>query len=112
MCVAVPPRITPFSFLTDLHVGDRVGVQCFITKGDLPLVMEWRKDSGLLGHDVSVQQYGHYTSSLSIESLSPQHAGVYTCVASNPAANVTHSSTLLVNGKPTALSVLFQFLLE
>ncbi|XP_054281239.1 cell adhesion molecule Dscam2-like [Macrosteles quadrilineatus] len=100
LSVIVPPRITPFSFLTDLHVGDRVGVQCFITKGDLPLDIQWRKDGGALDQDVSVQQYGQYTSSLSIESLAPRHAGSYTCVATNQAATDTHSSNLLVNVPP------------
>lgn len=99
----MPPRIAPFAFLTDLHVSDRVGIQCFITKGDLPLDIKWRKDGGSLDSDVSVQHYGHYTSSLSIESLSPRHAGSYTCVASNPAATATHTSDLLVNGITTAL---------
>lgn len=110
-CVAVPPRITPFSFLTDLHVGDRVGIQCFITKGDLPLDIQWRKDGGQLDSDVSLQQYGQYTSSLSIESLAPRHAGSYTCVATNPAASDTHTSTLLVNGTSRHLPVTF-FLLQ
>lgn len=37
-------------------------------------------------------------SALSIESVAARHAGEYTCVATNRAGNVTHSTTLAVNG--------------
>lgn len=83
----------------DLHEGDRAGVQCFITKGDLPLNIEWTKDGMPLESGISVRQLGEFTSSLSIESLAPHHAGVYTCQATNQAAKAILSSTLLVNGK-------------
>lgn len=98
LCVTVPPKISPFAFQMDLHLGNRAGVQCLVTNGDLPLTIEWRKDWGPLDSDVNVQQLGEFTSSLSIESLRPHHAGNYTCLATNSAAQASHSSRLLVNG--------------
>lgn len=97
-CVTVPPKISPFAFQTDLHLGNRAGVQCLVTNGDLPLTIEWRKDGGPVDMDVSVQQLGEFTNSLSIDSLRPHHAGNYTCLATNSAAQASHSSRLLVNG--------------
>ena len=94
----VPPKIAPFVLQSDLHVGDRVGVQCFVTKGDLPLRLAWEKDSSTLPTDVIVRQFGHYTSSLSINSLTQEHAGNYTCVASNDASSAKYTAQLLVNG--------------
>lgn len=95
---SVPPKIAPFFFETDLHLGDRAGVQCFITKGDLPLTISWLKDGSSLNPGIEVLQQGEFTSSLSIESLTLHHSGNYTCVASNIAASSKHTSTLLVNG--------------
>jgi len=82
----------------DLHLGNRAGVQCLVTNGDLPLTIEWRKDGGPLDSDVNIQQLGEFTSSLSIETLRPHHAGNYTCLVTNSAAQASHSSRLLVNG--------------
>nr|CAD7193822.1 unnamed protein product [Timema douglasi] len=110
--VAVPPRIAPFSFQTDLHLGDRAGVQCFITKGDLPLKIEWQKDGAPIEADVGVRQLGEHISSLSIESLRPHHAGIYKCQASNSAAQDSHSSRLLVNVPPRIGPFTFGELIE
>jgi len=79
-------------------LGSRAGVQCLVTNGDLPLTIEWRKDGGPVDSDLSLQQLGEYTSLLSIDSLKPHHAGNYTCLATNSAAQASHSSRLLVNG--------------
>jgi len=98
LCVTVPPKISPFAFQMDLHLGSRAGVQCLVTNGDLPLTIEWRKDGGPVDSDVSLQQLGEFTSLLSIDSLRPHHAGNYTCLATNSAAQASHSSRLLVNG--------------
>nr|CAD7393335.1 unnamed protein product [Timema cristinae] len=110
--VIVPPRIAPFSFQTDLHLGDRAGVQCFITKGDLPLKIEWQKDGAPIEADVGVRQLGEHISSLSIESLRPHHAGIYKCQASNSAAQDSHSSRLLVNVPPRIGPFTFGELIE
>jgi hypothetical protein len=96
--VTVPPKISPFAFQMDLHLGSRAGVQCLVTKGDLPLTIEWRKDGGPVDSDVSLQQLGEFTSLLSIDNLKPHHTGNYTCLATNLASQATHSSRLLVNG--------------
>ncbi|XP_059489075.1 cell adhesion molecule Dscam2-like isoform X3 [Neocloeon triangulifer] len=104
LSVIVPPRIAPFDFQTDLHVGDRAGVQCFVTKGDLPLEIRWQHDGEDLGGNpkpgVVVSQLSSFTSSLSFDILGPEHAGNYTCVARNNAAETRHSSQLLVNVPP------------
>ncbi|XP_047103802.1 Down syndrome cell adhesion molecule-like protein Dscam2 [Schistocerca piceifrons] len=100
LTVTVPPKIAPFSFQTDLHIGERTGVQCVINKGDPPLTIKWMKDGGGLASDVGVRELGGHISALSIESLKPDHAGTYTCVASNAAATASHSAQLLVNVPP------------
>lgn len=95
---SVAPKIAPFVLQNDLHVGDRVGVQCFVTKGDLPLWLSWTKDGRSLPNDVIIRQYGVYTSSLTINSLTEGHSGNYTCIARNNASSAEFMAELLVNG--------------
>ena len=90
-----------FSFRRDLAIGDRSSVSCVIHRGDTPLTIDWEKDGspvrGFPG--VQVRQLDAYTSVLSIQSLTPEHAGNYTCKARNDAAHVHHTAPLHVNGK-------------
>lgn len=98
--VAVPPKITPFSFRADVHLGERVGVQCVVSKGDAPLHVHWLKDDQEIGRGegIVVRNLDQFTSVLSISALARQHGGNYTCVARNAAARASHSAPLSVNG--------------
>lgn len=98
--VPVPPNITPFSFRLDLHLGERVGVQCVVSKGDSPLTIHWLKDGEQLrqGDGLVLRTLDEFTSVLSIGALAPEHGGNYTCVARNTAAQAAYSAPLSVNG--------------
>jgi len=98
--VAVPPKITPFSFRLDLHLGERVGVQCVVSKGDAPLKIHWLKDGQELtqGDGLVLRTLDEFTSVLSIKALATEHGGNYTCVARNAAAQASYSAPLSVNG--------------
>lgn len=50
---------------------------------------------------VSLSKLGKRINVLSIESVSGQHAGNYTCLAKNTAGMASHSATLVVNGSFT-----------
>ncbi|XP_021939407.1 Down syndrome cell adhesion molecule-like protein Dscam2 isoform X3 [Zootermopsis nevadensis] len=101
--VMVPPNITPFSFRLDLHLGERVGVQCVVSKGDSPLTIHWLKDGEQLrqGDGLVLRTLDEFTSVLSIGALAPEHGGNYTCVARNTAAQAAYSAPLSVNVPPT-----------
>ncbi|KAG8327858.1 hypothetical protein J6590_009661 [Homalodisca vitripennis] len=107
--VMVPPKITPFSFRSDLLLGERVGVQCVISKGDPPLTIQWQKDGleltvatsgdgGPSGGSIIVRDLDDFTSILSIGALARHHGGNYTCLASNSVARAHHTASLSVNG--------------
>uniref|UniRef100_A0A182U3K6 Ig-like domain-containing protein n=1 Tax=Anopheles melas TaxID=34690 RepID=A0A182U3K6_9DIPT len=77
--------------------GMRTRTVCGVSKGDPPLTLKWLKDgdpllSTLLGANVSTLD--QYSSLLNIPSLSAAHSGDYTCVASNPAAEVKFTASL------------------
>lgn len=106
----VLPQIHPFTFGDEsANAGDTVGVQCMIAKGDSPINISWR----LNGNDVkdisgiSVTKINQKWSTLSIDSVSLIHTGIYTCLANNPAGNANYSTELAVNGN---LLQLFLFL--
>ncbi|XP_058831700.1 cell adhesion molecule Dscam2 isoform X5 [Topomyia yanbarensis] len=100
--VIVPPNIEPFSFQDGLAEGMRTRTVCGVSKGDPPLSLKWLKDgeplSSLLGANVSTLD--QYSSLLNIPSLSAAHSGDYTCVASNPAAEVKFTASLQVKVPP------------
>lgn len=63
--------------------------------------MKWLKDSVPINPSqrITVTNVDQYNSILVIEHLSADHSGNYSCVVSNPAAEVESTQSLLVNGK-------------
>uniref|UniRef100_A0A8D9E9V0 Ig-like domain-containing protein n=2 Tax=Cacopsylla melanoneura TaxID=428564 RepID=A0A8D9E9V0_9HEMI len=56
--------------------------------------------------DISVSQNSKRVSALTIESVKHQHAGNYSCAASNIAASSLYTAVLLVNGRRSPFNVL------
>ncbi|XP_031772523.1 Down syndrome cell adhesion molecule-like protein Dscam2 isoform X3 [Apis florea] len=102
--VMVAPHIGPFSISDGpANSGDMVSATCSIMKGDFPVEIVWKFDGRAIGFndpDVTITRINKHMSALSIESVAARHAGEYTCVATNRAGNVTHSTTLAVNVPP------------
>lgn len=84
----------------------RTRTVCGVSSGDPPLVVSWLKDgqplTPILGANVSALD--PYSSLLSISSLDSRHSGDFTCVASNPAAEVRYTAKLQVKGNTPSLS--------
>nr|CAD7459082.1 unnamed protein product [Timema tahoe] len=102
LTVNVPPIIEPFSFQDGLSEGMRTRTVCGVSRGDPPLAIAWLKDGGSLSPSlaVNVSTLDSYSSLLSISSLASIHSGDYTCVASNPAAEVRYTAKLQVKVPP------------
>lgn len=96
----VPPIIEPFSFQDGLSEGMRTRTVCGVSSGDPPLAVSWLKDGQPLtpALGVNVSALDPYSSLLSISSLAQRHSGDFTCVASNPAAEVRYTAKLQVKG--------------
>ncbi|KAL4135375.1 hypothetical protein QTP88_006989 [Uroleucon formosanum] len=114
--VIEPPHIHPFTIGDGYHEGGRVGWQCFITKGDGPLKIEWLKNNQSLDltstPSLSVTYQNEYSSSVLIESIRLAHEGNYTCRATNPVATVEHTVTLTVLAPPEITPFYFSELTE
>ncbi|XP_069995909.1 cell adhesion molecule Dscam2 [Penaeus vannamei] len=101
--VLVPPKLSSFTFRSDLTLGERVSVQCTVNGGDTPLQVTWTKD-GMAAESVGgvqVRNLDLYSAILTISHLAPLHAGNYTCTATNDAASVRHTAPLNVNVPPS-----------
>lgn len=96
----VPPIIEPFSFQDGLSEGMRTRTVCGVSQGDPPLTITWLKDGGILPPHLGANYttLDAYSSLLSIPSLTSSHSGDYTCVASNPAAELRYTAKLQVKG--------------
>ena len=101
-CFLEPPEIVPFSFGDKtVNHGESAQIACFIKKGDKPVSITWSLKGDVISSDpsMSTTMLGSQTSILTIDSVSYQHSGTYTCRASNVAGTVTYSAQLMVNGK-------------
>lgn len=91
----------PFTFGEEpLEASTSSTVQCSVTTGDLPLRIEWLFNNRSINtlDDVIVAKISKRASALSIESVTAQHVGNYTCVGSNDAGNTSFTAQLFVNG--------------
>jgi len=93
----------PFLFGDDsLNPGDSTAVNCMITKGDLPLNIKWTLNGQPIvngENGFQVTKMSARLSSLSIESLSDRHRGIFRCIVSNNAGEAYYLSELKINGK-------------
>lgn len=98
----VPPQIMPFDFGDEpTNYGESTAVQCMITKGDLPLTINWSLNNQLIyntNNGITINKMSSRLSSLSIESINDRHRGIFKCIASNSAGVDELSAELKVNG--------------
>lgn len=95
------PEIAPFDFGdATLNAGEAAQTQCIALKGDTPLNFTWtfHGDGMTFQTGVVTASVGLRSSVLMIESVSPNHAGTYTCTVRNLAASASYSTVLSVSG--------------
>lgn len=100
MLYEVPPKIVPFTFGDEpSNYGESASVQCSVIVGDFPLDIAWLLNGETITMDsVSKAKLSKRLSYLNIDSVSGEHAGNYSCVASNLAGAVEQMARLIVNG--------------
>ncbi|XP_071543543.1 uncharacterized protein [Panulirus ornatus] len=100
--VLKPPTIEPFSFRPNLREGERTQLTCMVNSGDLPITINWLKDSRHLQHDPDIdnKQIHEYSRVLLFKTLREHHSGSYTCEAANAAAIANYTATVRVKVSP------------
>lgn len=100
-----------------MNAGGFALVQCAVTTGDLPLNITWKYPGD---HEVTsvqdsrrpkvtVTTMGARAAMLSIDILMAEHAGNYSCVASNAAAATSYTAELHINGVYLSIIALVDF---
>ncbi|XP_047530737.1 Down syndrome cell adhesion molecule-like protein Dscam2 isoform X9 [Vanessa atalanta] len=101
--VMVVPQIMPFDFGSDpVNDQEMIVVICTVSKGDLPLSIQWYFNGKPLKSDTNgvLLTNAKRTSQLTIESVSHLNQGNYTCAVKNQAGTTNHSAELYVNVPP------------
>lgn len=95
----VLPVIAPFDFDGPMLAGESVQLNCYVTKADRPLIIQWHfNGSDVNNFGISTSMFNDRTNILAIDAVGPEHSGVYTCIATNKAGSSKYSAILLVNG--------------
>lgn len=105
------PVIDPFTFPKNLQEGMRSRLVCTVIQGDPPFAINWKKDERPIEPGLGVIiRNDEFSSDLTFSSVTPRHNGNYTCIVSNAAASVSHTATLVVDGKSLINMYIFQIL--
>lgn len=93
--------IVPFAFdKGPAKSGQDITITCTVSDGDLPLDIKWLLNDKPVDSYPSINsaKFGKRNMVLSIESVTADHTGNYTCQASNKAGSVSFSTDLQVYG--------------
>lgn len=107
--IPVLPMIVPFAFdKGPARSGQDISITCTVSDGDLPLDIEWVLNDKPVSTYASINsaKFGKRNMVLSIESVSAEHSGNYTCEASNKAGRASFSTDLKVYGTSNVLRLI------
>ncbi|CAL1290682.1 unnamed protein product [Larinioides sclopetarius] len=92
------PKLNPLSLPESLSINSRARLLCVASSGDQPIDFQWLKDGVLFSG--KIEQLDEWTSSLTINPLSLEHIGNYTCKASNIIGTNYVTAPLFVTAPP------------
>ncbi|EDS26520.1 down syndrome cell adhesion molecule [Culex quinquefasciatus] len=104
--VNVLPHISPFDFGSEsINAMDTVSAYCTVSKGDLPIEIEWFLNGRRLSTNdgISINRLNQRLSVVSIESVRDRHSGNFSCTATNAAGSMQQTAELLVNVLPVIM---------
>ncbi|KAK8780168.1 hypothetical protein V5799_018496 [Amblyomma americanum] len=95
------PVIMPYSFPKNVALGQKTIVTCVAQSGTGPLEFLWRHNGRPIADTTSryEKKLSDRVSTMSIERLSAEDLGNYTCVVSNSAGSDTFTAPLVVEGE-------------
>lgn len=105
------PHITPFLFEEVPSRGESVQINCYVTKGDVPVKFSWTFNGEPITSQlfsVEISPYGKKSSILTIESVDKSHIGNYSCTASNRAGASSFLTELFVKGMKHEVNFIVQ----
>ncbi|XP_042142931.1 hemicentin-1-like [Ixodes scapularis] len=96
------PDIMPFSFSANSALGQKSTVSCVVSFGQGPFDFYWTQE----GKEIEDSPRKHTktvtenVAVMTIEKVTAEDLGNYTCTVSNAAGSSSHSATLVIEGPP------------
>lgn len=82
-----------------MYTDEYFQISCSAIYGDFPMKFSWLfRNESIVGSENVRIEFTKRSSILSIESISGDNAGIYTCVAANHAGATNMSTELVVKG--------------
>ncbi|XP_055938216.1 cell adhesion molecule Dscam2-like [Argiope bruennichi] len=96
------PVVASFSFPSALKEGELGSAICTIRSGDRPLEFQWLKNGEKIipNDNIDIQSVRDTSSILTIESVSSQSSGNYTCIVKNSFGSDRYTANLAVSAPP------------
>nr|XP_042905542.1 Down syndrome cell adhesion molecule-like protein 1 isoform X2 [Parasteatoda tepidariorum] len=93
-----PPKLIPMNFAPMIYVGGKASVACLLSGGATPIKFSWFKNHKEIISDFSTFKISSLNdaSILTIEQVSLDDTGNYSCIAKNSFGNDTALATLVV----------------
>lgn len=114
------PHIMSMADSAILNAGERLALQCAVVKGGLPLTVTWSFNNQIISPTttttssthggINVRLVNEFTATLTIESLTGQHGGLYVCRASNEGGRAESAVHVIVQGTNHPLPTVEEYL--
>ncbi|EEC17786.1 titin, putative [Ixodes scapularis] len=103
------PDIQPFSFSKNIALGQKASVACVVIGGSEPFHFEWTHNGKMIVNKASkyVRENMENIATLTIQKVSAEDVGNYTCAVSNSFGKDSHSASLVVEGRPDVMPFSF-----
>lgn len=95
------PQIQPFSFPKNVALGEKTSVTCVVANGAGNLEFTWTQDGRSVENTASkhVKAITENIAAITIDRVTANDVGNYTCTVSNDAGVDSYSAALSVQGK-------------
>lgn len=104
----------PFEYDDEVNIGDSIELFCQISKGDVPIIIEWKflsylTNSSELNENVKIAKTSKKSSLLSVSKITQYNSGNYTCKAQNKGGSTSFTTSIVVKGKICCIYNIFFF---
>ncbi|KAK8780167.1 hypothetical protein V5799_018495 [Amblyomma americanum] len=101
-CMAGRPEIMPFSFSKNIVLGQKTTVTCVVSSGTGPFRFEWKHGERRVASDSrkNVLTLAENVAALTIEAITAEDLGNYTCTVASDVGNASYSAVLAAEDKP------------
>jgi len=94
------PKISKKDSSESLKEGSYFTIICAVYEGSLPLFFQWsRNDQAISDTNIEIASSDKRSSRLTIEKVTSNDSGNYTCNVKNAFGSDSHSTSLQIKGK-------------